>query len=168
MRRLVLPRRLTVPVWRRPWVGDSVRREGGWPVEYRAIVHNGRLTAITSYYVQRALARNDQEIETVAVLTRRLAAAASGPYEWEAREDERLRVRKLMPSLLDKQPADDERPDPELLQATVDFVSTSSGMLMLEGGPPPWAGGHPCCFEGVAGRPQGVRLSRTADPWPLP
>ncbi len=34
--------RTVVPVWRRPWIGGLLRRARGWPVEYRAIVHNGR------------------------------------------------------------------------------------------------------------------------------
>ena len=159
--------RLTMPAWQRPWIGEQIRREAGWPVEYRAIVHNGKLEAITSYYIQRPLRENASELTTVATLARELAAATRAPYEWEARTDQRLRVRKHLGPLTGTKPSSDAA-DPDKLQATMDFVATTHGIVLLEGGPPPWAGGHPCCFAGRKGRARGVLLAPGREPAPMP
>ena len=130
-------------------------------------MHNGRLEAITSYYIQRPLRRRESEIGTVAALSRRLAETARPPYEWDAGTSEQPRVRKHLPEL-DGKTCSTEQPDPDLRQATIDFAATKSGIRLLEGGPPPWAGGHPCCFAGGSVRARGVLLESREQPEPLP
>ncbi len=94
-----------------------------------------------------------------------MTAASRAPYEWDVVRDEKLHARNPMARLAGK-PADPQEPDIDLLQATIDFAATPTGMLLLEGGPPPWAGGHPCCFANRAGRPRGVLLSLKGKPLP--
>ena len=137
--------RIGVPVWRRPWLGAEIVIEGGWPIEYRAFVKNGELTGISSYYVQRPLPRRDDEIEMVRTLTRKLLTEVHGPCLWPPKIHEELIVPNML-VIMGKKPKPD-RPLPDEVHATIDFVVTTDGVLMLEGGPPWFMGADPCCFE---------------------
>ena len=150
--------RIGVPVWRRPWLGAEIVIEGGWPIEYRAFVKNGELTGISSYYVQRPLPRRDDEIEAVRTLTRKLLTEVHGPCLWPPKTHEQLIIPSML-VLMGKKPKPD-RPLPDEVHATIDFVVTTDGVLMLEGGPPWFMGADPCCFE--PGAVEGLALQNAS------
>ena len=147
--------RLRVPAWRRPWLGATAVVTDGWPVEYRVFVKNGAITGISSYYPQRPLRRVDHELDTVAELTEQLLKTIDGPCLWPAAETERLGIPAML-RLTGREPAPD-RPLPDGVHGTVDFMLTTDGMLLLEGGPPWFMGAHPCCFE--PGKVEGIALA---------
>ena len=163
--------RATVRAWRRPWIGARMRVEAGYPREYRAFVTNGTLEGICSYYPQRPLERDDEEIELVAAFTERLIEHAPTPFLWPETLEEKMRARWLMADL-DLASGRTPRPrrkgdlDADREHFTADFVATADGLLLLEGGPPHNFGAHPCCFE--PGRTSGVRLAADGETLPLP
>ena len=157
--------RMLVPVWQRPWIKDLIRHEKKWPVEYRAFISEGRLTAISSYYIQRPLQQDDEALQGVAQATRKLVTAIEGPLEWPPDIAETMTAR-LMVSSMSGTPTNG--PTTNGIHGTVDFVVTEHGVLMLEGGPPWWAGAHPCCFATKQQQPAGVRLSPEGPTLPLP
>ena len=176
--------RLHVPVLRRPWL-TSIARHNGFPVEYRAFVRNGRVRAISAYYVQTPLLRDDAELRQVRLLASALADAMEPPYEWpiHARAEHAAAAiaEKMEPALpLKTGKAGNDRLDPGLPNCTMDFAVTTdhqdaataaedhhdtARVLFLEGGPPPEMGAHPCCFS----KPplEGVKLAADDEP-PLP
>ena len=149
--------RVTLAAVVRPWVTD-ILLWNRWPVEYRAFVENGRLIGISSYYPQRPLRRDDDELRSVARMTEALIGAVEGPFDWPIRQNEFFMEQKY--------PAPDIA-DPDGAHFTADFLATERGMLFLEGGPPWFMGAHPCCFEG-RGKIRGVSLSTDDDPKELP
>ena len=151
--------RVLIPVWRRPWIASQMLFAGGYPVEYRAFVENGRLLGISSYYPQRPLPPNDRHLYAIEDQIRALLARLSGPFEWPATEAEKIRARAMIARLDGKEPSPGA-PAPDGVHFTADFVAISNGILLLEGGPPHCMGAHPCCFP--AGRIRGVAL-RAAD-----
>ena len=138
-------------VWQRPWIRDEMLVVERYPVEYRAFVRAGVVTGISSYYPQRALRRSDSEIDAVRHATERLSEQLKGPLVW--------------PMPIHEHP-EAPRPDEDLsgrngVHFTADFVITKAGeTLLLEGGPPHFAGAHPCCFDGRV--PQGIALETHA------
>ena len=137
-----------IAVWRRPWIRARMQMAGNYPVEYRAFIEAGRVAGISSYYPQRPLRRDDEEIEAVRTLAKRLAAGLTGPLVWP------------FPVSREGLPEDLEAAGAAGVHATADFaITTDEGAVLLEGGPPRFAGGHPCCFEN---RPMGgVALEAT-------
>ena len=143
--------RQDLPVWQRPWIREQLLIIDRYPVEYRAFVRRGEVSGISSYYPQRPLRRNETEIDAVRDAARRLSEGLEGPLAW--------------PMPIHGHP---EAPAPgqvlsgkDGVHFTADFMITTDGRtLLLEGGPPHFAGGHPCCFEGRA--PEGVALEYTA------
>ena len=136
----------TLTVWRRPWIRERMLVIGGYPVEYRVFVHRGAIQGISSYYPQRPLRFEANEIEAVRELAVELAARLSGPLMWPAPIENH-------PDM----PAERSTCGADGVHATMDFVITADeGALFLEGGPPHFAGAHPCCFE--EGRIAGVAL----------
>ena len=154
--------RLCVPAWERPWIGDRMKVEQGYPVEYRVFVLNGALQGISSYYPQRALRRNEAELDAVRTMVSALLKTISAPMEWDAGWDERTRAREMV-AKLDGRKLEPEEPTADGIHFTADFVATTSGVLLLEGGPPWWMGAHPCCFPAEHERIRGVALKPGPD-----
>lgn len=119
-----------IPVWSRPWI-DALEVDG-FPVEFRVFVRDSKVIGVASYYPQRALP-STPEIYGFASRCKEMATQL---------------VKHLDESC--------ERPwldafaakfNPELVNATMDFLVSSSGdVLFLEAGPPFGAGAHPCAF----------------------
>ena len=61
-----------IPVWKRPWIPAVV--SGGWPVEYRCFVRDGRIAGISSYYPQRPLPEFPEHLRVVREYTEKLIA----------------------------------------------------------------------------------------------
>ena len=140
----------TLKLWQRPWIRSRMLVAKSYPVEYRVFVREGRVQGISSYYPQRALRHEQSEIEAVTDLAERLAARLEGPLRW--------------PEPIHNHPdtpADREATGAAGVHGTMDFVIThDEGALFLEGGPPHFAGAHPCCFE--EGRIDGIALKARA------
>ena len=137
----------TLKLWRRPWIRDRMVIEDGYPVEYRVFVHEGEIQGISSYYPQRPLRLRQSEIDAVRKLAERLAAKLTGPLSWPATIANHPDV-----------PADRNATGTAGVHASMDFVIThDEGALLLEGGPPHFAGAHPCCFK--EGRIAGIALA---------
>ena len=154
--------RIRMPAWERPWLGAETVRTDGYPAEYRAFIEEGEVVGISSYYPQRDLRRSESEIDAVWRLSALLAGAIRPPMQWDVVEHERLCVGHGMMSL-SKDDAKPRGPSPDGLHATADFVTTTRGMLFLEGGPPWWMGAHPCCFPADRNGVRGVRLAPGPD-----
>ena len=127
-------------IWQRPWIGEQLARVAGYPVEYRAFIRHGKAVAVSSYYPQRPLPERNGEAERVLELAQALADRLEGPILWPA-----------------PIPGHPEAPngsrgaesEDRSIHATADFVvTTKDEVLLLEGGPPHFAGAHPCCFDG--------------------
>ena len=131
-----------LPVWQRPWIRNRMIITDGYPVEYRAFVANATVAGISSYYPQRPLRRHDYEIDAVAELASRLATALGD-------SGRRLIWPMTLPGHPEGAVAEKaERGTAESVHFTVDFAVTSDeGVILIEGGPPHFAGAHPCCFE---------------------
>ena len=149
--------RILIPVWQRPWL-ERAAVQAGYPIEYRVFVKNGEIEGISSYYPQRPLTRNDAELEAAEHWTRVLINALEGPFEWPPEHDEALGMQTAI-LRIENCPTPPGTPDPNGVHFTADFVATTDGMILLEGGPPHFMGAHPCCFNpgaihGVALAPQ--------------
>lgn len=157
----------TVPIayLARPWVeasrvnegrdphraGTPIDLPGQWPAEWRAFVCNGVVTGVANYYGW--LGDVNPQTAEAALEVRRLAqmivneAIASGQYpqsmsieltrgtDGQGRLDPALQRAGYMPGAFN---------------ATLDFIETANGLMLLEGGPgcSPIGGGHPCAFAG--------------------
>ena len=165
--------RLAVPVLKRPWLSNAVRYRG-YPVEYRAFVRDGALEAISSYYIQIPLRRDDDELREVRRLSAALAETIRGPFEWPETVEEKL----IAQAVVDGLTPDPDKPSRDGLirhkadrpTCTMDFIVAADGagtprVLFLEGGPPPEFGADPCCFRDR--RLEGVKLNARNEP-PLP
>ena len=141
-----------LPVWQRPWIRSQMRIVNRYPVEYRAFVRAGIVAGISSYYPQRPLRRNDAEIEAVQKASATLSEHQKGPLAWPMPIHEHPEAPKETDDLSGRNG----------IHFTADFVITKSGdALLLEGGPPHFAGAHPCCFDGRL--PEGIALRNDAD-----
>lgn len=117
-----------IAVWQRPWL--TFASHAGYPVEYRAFVHDGHLVGVASYYPQRPLEATDAvraDVRQAAAYTRRMADALPTPVRYPGAAAGRWSADKR--------------------SFTADFARLDGGSLLyLEGGPPYGAGAHPCCF----------------------
>ena len=119
-------------------------------MEYRAFVRDSKLLGIANYYPQRALPdtpATHSQVQQVEQLTQRLVAHldAAGQYPWMVSYERGFK--------------------PRTVNATLDFLVTQDGVVvLLEAGPPFGAGAHPCSFldqpiSGLAlGLAPGVKL----------
>lgn len=152
----------------RPWMeigrfgeGDDPHRHGSpfagkgrWPMEWRVFVEGGRVTGVASYYpwVGSVTPENaSKALEAVALAERMI----------EKMQELSLVPRSMDAELLRRAVGKSDAPHPvhsetlerfprDGLACTLDFMETSDGMMLLEGGPPhmPIGGGHPCAFAG--------------------
>lgn len=149
----------------RPWAqparfheGEDLHRAnsplagpGKWPAEWRVFIRNGEVTGVANYYgwtgegaspqnawnAVEAAARG-QAIADLAVskgLTGRFMDAALNRQTRAGNPDWETAIAKW---------------DADGFHATLDFLESEEGMLLLEGGPAhmPGGGGHPCAFAG--------------------
>lgn len=124
---------------------------GQWPVEWRVFVRNGRVTGVSNYYGwagEGPTAENAWRATEAAMLTQRLI--------------DHMQAGGLRGAFMDTVLAREigaERPDVAIafepwdadgFHATIDFIETEQGMMLLEAGPAhaPGGGGHPCAFAG--------------------
>jgi hypothetical protein len=134
---------LNIAAWARPWVTFAIHE--GWPVEYRAFVHNDEVIGVSNYYPQRALPDNAataSDIERVRLASGHLIHCQTRPLN--------------CPRL--------EGFDMKRNHWTADFARLPSGAIVfLEGGPPHTmtGGAHPCCF--LPGETEGVALEARWD-----
>ena len=154
--------RIRMPAFERPWLGERTVPTDGYPAEYRAFIEEGEVIAISSYYPQRDLRRSAQEIDAVERLSAQLAEAIEPPMQWDIKEGEKLGIGNALGRWLESGP-EPAGPSPDGVHATADFVTTTEGMLFLEGGPPWWMGAHPCCFPADRNGVRGVRLAARPD-----
>ena len=140
--------RTVMPIWMRPWAEAEI--VDGFPVEYRAYIEDGKVAGISSYYPQRPLRQNTEELMMVRASSITLAEVLLErlPFQWPAHYS--------FPSL-------DSLRLPELREDrgcafTVDWLveAVTGRVLFLEGGPPHDRGAHPCCFK--PGEIEGVAL----------
>lgn len=122
----------TVSVVERPWV--QARGNENYPIEFRVFVQGGRVTAVSNYYVQRALPATEEILgwaRQAATYAQRMVdvALAAGARPWLA--DPSPEAQKVL----------------ERFTATLDFLVAEDGrVLFLEGGPGPGFNAHPCCY----------------------
>lgn len=151
----------------RPWVvanrwiegrdphraGTPIDIPGTWPAEWRAFVHKGRVTGVSSYYPWAG--RADAVSARMALKVRKLAQKIV---------DAAIRADQLPRSMDDFQKRTSPRHARALeamgfmdgdFDATIDFIESDAfeaedGLLMLEAGPGcgPFGSGHPCGFAG--------------------
>lgn len=157
-----------MPIWARPWIeAQRVKRPvdksmrgltpQSWPVEWRIYVIDSQVVGVSNYYLHLQIPHEPKWIKDA------LKCA-----EYTARILVGMKFKNIQPwhpryigSL-----AEDN------YSFTLDFISTESGPMMLEGGPAvpvdannipvrEW-GGHPCCF---IGRPvKGIALGPSVEP----
>lgn len=126
---------------------------GAWPAEWRAFVKGGRVVGVSSYYCF-----NEEATPFTATMALKVRDLAQRVVDTAIAQG-------LEPRLMDVEHA---RRNPELaamleekgfgvgtFSATLDFIETADGLLLLEAGPghTPMGGGHPCGFAGTAGAP---------------
>lgn len=146
-----------VAVFRRPWVTAAVHDR--FPVEFRVFVHEGRVVAVSNYYVQRALPEAPQVL-----------AQARGAANAAARMIDAMRHAGGFPWV--GSPRDLPETVQRGIEATLDFLVTPGGeVLFLEAGPGFGLGAHPCCFHNpdtrTVDRPDGIRLAVGGPSLPL-
>jgi hypothetical protein len=163
----------TIHYLARPWmtparkiVGDDPHRHGSpfagkgeWPCEWRVFIENGRVTGVASYYgwIGESTPENAAKaLEAVEKATIMMDVASSINLA------PRLMDIELTRRIVDQVTPENAPPDidraRDIMQrfsrnsiaATLDFIETDQGMMLLEGGPghTPLGGGHPCAFAG--------------------
>lgn len=128
--------------------------KGRWPAEWRAIVENGKVIAVSSYYGWSDTANPHSARQALLVRERaqRLADLVSSLNLWPRYLDlELARTGKLARSDSSLATVLDERFGRRSVCCTLDFIETAEGPMFLEAGPgvTPFGGGHPCAFAGV-------------------
>lgn len=152
----------------RPWqecsryiVGDDPHRHGTpfagkgvWPAEWRAIVEDGQVVGVASYYgwcdtPSPETARTALQVRNLA---QRIVDEAMSQNAWPRYPSiELARNAPWIDDESDLRLALDTRFSRSTVSCTIDFIETKDGPMMLEAGPPvsPFGGGHPCAFAGA-------------------
>lgn len=143
-----------IAIWKRPWI--PAKTMDGFPVEFRVFISEGKVAGIANYYLQRDLP-DQPEI-------RRLAASALSSSQAIL---DTLLGKGISPRMPNAQDLPEGR---EGVHATLDFLATETGeLLLLEGGPGFGFGAHPCAF--LNGREvdpiEGLKLASGASAIPL-
>lgn len=131
--------------------GTPFAGKGVWPAEWRAFVVDGKVQGVSWYYGWSGEASSENA--AIALEVRELAQRIA---------DEAVSL-SAYPRYMDVEFARDSKHanDPEVahflemfgrekVAFTLDFIETSEGLMVLEGGPActPFGGGHPCSFAG--------------------
>jgi|GEM_PF-2621680 len=152
----------------RPWVrasrfvegrdphraGTPFDTPGVWPAEWRAFVKGGKVVGVSSYYAwcETPAPHNSRIALQVRELAQRIVdtAIAQG-LEPRYAEVEHGRRNAELAQMLEEQGF-----GAGTFSATLDFLETEDGLMLLEAGPgnTPLGGGHPCGFAGTAGQPK--------------
>lgn len=131
--------------------GSPLAGPGKWPAEWRVFIRNGEVTGVANYYGwtgEGATPENAWMAIEAAALAQRMV--------------DRMEQMGLLGVFMDTElfrdnieEHDDVRIafkdiDPSLNHATLDFIETTEGLKLLEGGPGhlPGGGAHPCAFAG--------------------
>lgn len=149
----------------RPWMetsrrvtGEDPHRHGTpfagkaeWPSEWRVFVTNGKITGVSSYYgwIGDITPENAyRALEAVDLAQKIVDEAKSIGAAPRLMDLELLRMgprvdEPLSRQVLETWPADG-------VSCSLDFIETTDGMMLLEGGPTHTmlGGGHPCAFAG--------------------
>ena len=146
--------RPSMPVWTRPWIEDELMGIGGWPVEYRVFVENTEVIGVSSYYIQRPLPEPGPGIDDVRAAAERLVAdgCPDGMCDWGDAVMTQFSAAAMLGGGRGLFGGTGGRTAPkrkmDKLHATIDFLLLKDGTpVLLEGGPPVWAGADPCCFR---------------------
>ena len=134
--------------------GTPFAGKGKWPMEWRVFIEDGVITGVASYYpwVGSATPENAAKaLEAVALAEKIADTMAELSLVPRTMDTEMLRwtatgAKKVHPLHLETL----ERFPRDGISCTLDFIETTDGMMLLEGGPPhtPIGGGHPCAFAG--------------------
>ena len=127
---------------------------GAWPAEWRAFVKDGRCVGVSGYYAW--LEDATPFTAAMAIKVRDLAqrivdtALAQG-LEPRSMDVEHARRNPEIAALLEAKGF-----GPGTFHATLDFIETANGPVLLEAGPghTPMGGGHSCGFSGTGGPPR--------------
>ena len=138
--------------------GSSLAGPGKWPAEWRVFLRNGKVTGVANYYAWTGDGATPQNAWNA------LAAAADGQLIADTACALSLRGAFMDEVFvrMNTHPATAialEAWDADGFHATIDFLETRSGMMMLEAGPAhmPGGGGHPCAFAGKGVRKEDPR-----------
>jgi hypothetical protein len=135
--------------------GTKFAGKGAWPAEWRTFVHNGKVEAVSAYYAWAGTktAKDARMALEVRELAQRIVDAG---LKLNAVP---LHVEHEMHRNSEHEPAWLRNDYPvDAFACTLDFIETTQGLMLLEGGPcwSPAQVAHPCGFVGTTGRPQGV------------
>lgn len=141
--------------------GTPFDTPGVWPAEWRAFVKNGQVSGISSYYCWTEIPSpfNARVALQVRDLAQRIVdtAIAQGLEPRYAEVEHGRRNPELAQML------EDQGFGVGTFSATLDFIETADGLMLLEAGPgnTPLGGGHPCGFAGTSGQPRLGNLMQT-------
>lgn len=120
---------------------------GAWPAEWRAFIKDGKVTGVSAYYpwagqIDTVSARNALHVRELAQKV--VDAALEQGLTPRSIDDVANRRIPRMAKALELAGYNGE------FDATIDFIETEDGPLMLEAGPGcgPFGSGHPCGFAG--------------------
>lgn len=173
----------TIHYLARPWMtpgrtvlGDDPHRHGSpfagkgeWPCEWRVFIENGKVTGVSSYYgwIGEATPENAAKALEAVEMATLMMDVARGLKLAPRLMDVELTRRQIDQSTPENAPPDLEKAQRLMkkyprdgISATLDFIETDQGMMLLEGGPghTAFGGGHPCAFAGygVEGKPSPI------------
>lgn len=134
--------------------GTPMAGKGAWPAEWRAIVENGEVIAVASYYgwADQATPYTARMALTVQDRAQRIADLAARIGAWPRYLDVELgRHTPMSASVEDLDDALESRFGRKSVCCTLDFIETDQGPVLLEAGPgiTPLGGSHPCAFAGI-------------------
>jgi len=133
---------------------------GKWPVEWRAFIYDGKVTAVSSYYGWAGQI-TQEDAKSALILKEKAQAIVDAAKSIEAlpqlKQFENMRNAPLWADIINT-----DFPIGSI-NATIDFIETADitgkpDIVMLEAGPayhPLLPGGHPCSFCGIS-FPEGV------------
>jgi len=161
----------------RPWVeadryfiGEDPHRHGSifagkgeWPAEWRVFVENNEVVGVSAYYgwCGEITAENARKALEAADLAQKIVDEALRQKAWPRFMDIEFARNNDHPDIKNNPlvQANLEKFGREKIACTLDFIETSNGMMLLEGGPAasPFGGGHVCAFAGTGGPPRLMR-----------
>ena len=134
--------------------------KGQWPAEWRAIVEQGVVVAVASYYgwTDSATPETAKIVLQVRQAAQRIVDEAMKQKAYP-RSADLEHIRNAAMWLSDREDLKNSletRYAKDTVACSLDFIETEEGPTLLEGGPPvsSFGGGHPCAFAGagISGR----------------